>query len=233
MNDHSEYHNGSDVIKQVFTDKSSTLDEIDKNKINAFLDEVLGISSSAHTFILSLSSGKDLLSQWRGYCPKTGGYALEFEIPDDSLIFSEEFKLRPCIYEESKKIDEASSLFERTRSHMLQDSPRKSTKLRTLATIWSNIASFKHHGFQEEREYRVPIFHKKNMPVKFRTRDSLIIPYIEIDLPHDKLKSIIIGPCQDFDLAKKGLELFMGSISDNPLKSENITIIKSDVPYRV
>ena len=71
------------------------------------------------------------------------------------------------------------------------------------------------------------------MPVKFRTRDSLIIPYIEIDLPHDKLKSIIIGPCQDFDLAKKGLELFMGSISDNPLKSENITIIKSDVPYRV
>lgn len=64
----------------MFEAKGAGLPAANATKIMTYLESYFDSSKASYTFIGSFSRGEDLLSQWRGYCPKAGGYALEFEI---------------------------------------------------------------------------------------------------------------------------------------------------------
>lgn len=211
LNDHNEYKDGESTIKTIFDQKGASLPPADATKIAQNLDSTLSLSKSSYTFICSLSKGEDLLSQWRGYCPKSGGYALEFEIAKHQDFG---VPLHDCIYDTPTKTANAESLFELSKKVVLQ---KKGNKSKFFQTTWANIAKFKNSGFVEENESRVLIFKKQNDPdVRFRTRESLIIPYIEIDLPFDFLKAIWVGPCQQPELATESLSRMIEYLALNP-----------------
>lgn len=230
LNDHSEYKDGEGTIKSIFEQKCSELSEKESLKILTHLESTFNSSKSSYTFICSLSKGEDLLSQWRGYCPKLGGYALEFELEG---IKDFNAPLHDCIYEPELKNNAASTLFDVAKKVLLN----KGDKSQLFLTTWSNIAKFKNPGFKEENESRIIIFKKQSDPaIKFRTRDNLIIPYIEIDLPFDRLKSIWVGPCQQPELAKESLGRLMESLACDPEhpfnKRDKPTVKLSSITYR-
>lgn len=230
LNDHNEYKDGEQTIKTIFESKCEALTEAESLKILTHLESTFESSKSSYSFICSLSKGEDLLSQWRGYYPKTGGYALEFELD----IFQDfTAPLHDCIYDSELKSESASKLFELAKKVLL----KRGNKSKLFTTIWSNVAKFKNPGFKEELESRVIIFKKQNdAAIRFRTRDSMIIPYIEINLPFNRLKSIWVGPCQQPDLAKDSLVRLIDNLArqkDHPFSNQEKPSVKcSSITYR-
>lgn len=231
LNDHNEYKEGEKIIQSVFEAKAAGLPAANTTKIMTHLKSYFGSSKASYTLIGSFSRGEDLLSQWRGYCPKVGGYALEFEI-DQLKDFCA--PLHECIYDDNAKIANAESLFDVAERVIVQG---KGDKSKFFQTTWANIAKFKNSGFSEEKEARAVIFKKQNDPaIRFRTRDNLLIPYIEVDAPYDKLKAVWVGPCQNPELASESLSRFIEHLArdkKHPLASHPLPAVKlSNITYR-
>lgn len=102
-------------------------------------------------------------------------------------------------------------------------------QLNALSRIMILVAPFvKHEAYEFEKESRIIQVHKNIEDIKFKpnVRGGLT-PYIEVEIPTSYLKEVIIGPCCDFDLIKKCIEirLLQKGIGD-------VEIAPSAVPYR-
>jgi hypothetical protein len=166
-----------------------------------------------------------LLSQWRGYA-EAGGFAVEFdENMLDELLKAEtkEFeyvitKSDDVAYKDFNKLFKAEAykgiaggliykLFESRGLDVSEITGKK--QVAEIVLDYIKLAPFlKHPSFSEEREYRIvaacnrarkiiPNEMKPAKDIKFRIRNTLIIPYIELFKSVDDLlpiRSIIIGP---------------------------------------
>lgn len=105
-------------------------------------------------------------------------------------------------------------------------------KVVSIASIYMMFCSLiKDPNYSKENEWRV-ITHSHNaslLDVKIRTRGTMIIPYVELFIPVKYLKEIIIGPCCDFDLQRRNIELALKSYG---IDINTIKIEKSEIPYR-
>lgn len=211
LNDHSEYRDGEGCIQETFKSRLGELDGAGSEKMIAHLESFLESSKNSYTFICSLSEGEDLLSQWRGYCPRSGGYAIEFNLKDARDFGA---PLHTCIYARTDKESMASSLFDLAKRIIID---RRGSKSKLFQTTWSNISRFKNSGFSEELERRIIIFKKTTDPeIKYRPREGLLVPYMEFELPFQLIKTIWIGPCPNPELATLSLKGYLESLSRTP-----------------
>ncbi len=90
---------------------------------------------------------------------------------------------------------------------------------------------FKSPYFKAEEEYRVACGldrYRHSKMIKFRMRQGLIVPYIELKYNEKFIKSLIIGPTNKSDLTEKGLNLYY----ENQCNGRQIKIEKSQIPLR-
>ncbi len=156
-------------------------------------------------FVCSFSKSKDLLSQWRGY----GMYAIEF----DRKALSEYLpSIRDCIYSDHDKQEHARRAITKSAEiaskEMGTEAGRVGIKtLDALSEITGLAATFKEVGFQEENEVRsIVTSDSTGSDIRFRARGDLIIPYIEMEIGIECIKSVQIGPVRNADLAKSSIE---------------------------
>jgi hypothetical protein len=195
-------------------------------------------------FVCSFSEEKDLLSQWRGYCPEGIGFSLGFSSRNiEQCSKFNKCWLRKCIYDEKKQISKIRGLIEKI---SLRYKARHSTEERDeqeillfadLVMDFIELApTFKHPKFKEEKEWR--LITRKNYlrdkaikAIKYRIGKSMVVPYIEILLPSEGeslfINQIVVGPTHESILSKASVEML--------LKSKNVKIDKvqySTIPYR-
>ena len=159
QNDSEEYRHIFNVFKRVVEEEYPGFDYKqqfgDADTRDAFVPPV---------FTFSLTENKDLLSQWRGYCPK-GGYSFGFDrVQLDAFIKRFKLTVHKCVYEEDEQrkiireqvIQFSPQDWEDIRSGKKQtDSPfmyglkYMSNRLAVLAPI------LKYHAFKEEAEWRL------------------------------------------------------------------------------
>ena len=110
-----------------------------------------------------------------------------------------------------------------------------------MSALVIHMPFLKHAGFREEREYRIAMpripAHKiakgKELAakeIKFRCRDGLIIPYIEISSDpneHLPIKGIIVGPHPSQQRQVDSLKMVLAKI---PLADIDVRI--SGIPFR-
>jgi len=189
-------------------------------------------------FIFSLSSKKNLLSQWRAY----GNYAIEFDIEKLKEKVGNIFE---CRYEKKKKLlistEHISNAVERISVDMKNNEGNLGPQsIDALMDLIKEAATYKNEHFREEKESRIiRSSDDSSYPnnVKYRHRDNMLIPFIEIDISLDCIKSIQIGPMKDQDLSYTSLKGFVGNIVKNwQVDSSNVeyelNVEKSDIPYR-
>ncbi len=204
------------------------------------------ISSDNYAFfVCSFSEQNDLLSQWRGYCPKGIGLSLGFKLNDLRKSVKEyAFSIRPCIYDEKEQINEINKLIENTYNKFTIE---KNQNPRSIYSIILNKSSFyfytefiglapsfKHPKFKEEKEWRIVIrvdTRDKIEMIRFPSGQSMIVPYIEIPLPREGdnliINKIVVGPTHEPILSKASVEML--------LKSKNVKFDEvqySTIPYR-
>ena len=198
----------------------------------------------------------DLLSQWRAYGDRGGGYAVGFDRDKLQKCLSLGQYLIRVNYEpteQARKINDDYQAVVRAvgttrlqlsipslpKSPSEEQRPSKEQlaeiqkKLRTAASHemprWQ--ASFKNKAFEEEKEWRLVQFQPrgtKPTEMGFRVARGRIIPFM--DLPFDgqlPIKKIIFGPTLDKEITTSSLRFFLDLQG-----YENVTIVPSNIPFQ-
>lgn len=188
------------------------------------------------TYVVSLSSEPDKLSQWRSYCAG-GGYALGFRTEALLAIARHHgFNLVQCSYDRDTHIAEARVIAEKVlnqieelpaniREHIEpggSHSPRAIQSwlfpIRQDMTeeIQRHASRWKHPSFREEAEWRLVSEQRLEREVKFRAGRTAIIPYVEVKLNEPAetqisnmtavLSHAYVGPCAEPEIAVGSLQ---------------------------
>jgi len=189
------------------------------------LDEFVRGMSAAHRirmFVTSFASDGNQLSQWRAYCPSTGGYSIGFE--PEALMEAAGAILAPCVYEWSEQVALCEGTIEVVLEQYRQQPSGTEAKdhlTRCGADFFSAflfLAAFlKDPGFSEESEWRLVTrgeLEGTTAPL-FREGRSGLVPYVELPLRLDEkpltLKTVIVGPNPHVQLARQTAEALLRS----------------------
>lgn len=237
MNDSKEFGHAVDIalglIKRKKLSASARL-----TKFYSAMENTLGSSNGARTFIFSMTENPDQLSQWRGYCG-LGGYSIGFNKSAlQELCETSNFRLEKCVYDDTEKerligevIEAAVSYFES------QDGREDFDVIERESKFYSRIlkigSTMKHSSFVEEQEWRLigGPFSWKDEKSQWRTRDGLLLPYYELKLARDEdgylpISEVYIGPCKERHLAADSLRVYM-QVTNNLFRRRY-----SKTPYR-
>ena len=214
-----------------------------------YKDDMLVDNSNA--FILSFTENKNNLNLFINYSGKDGG-AIEFKNNIDEMFLSEILKKYNMIMLHGKVVydikdqieillndindlymDIAEGILEKEIVNIddkIYENIVEEIKNILCIKILNYAFFFKSHHFKGEEEYRVIfLLNKKytNKLVKYRIREGVIIPYIEIKYKKDNVNEIYISPQNQNDLLKRSIEFFL-----NGKGYKNVGVINSDIPFR-
>jgi len=173
--------------------------------------------ASTGIYVASLTEERDLLSQWRAYCPDAGGYCIGFSSEQlVSMTKYQRFFLSPCVYGNGNGIvvEIIYHYLNKFRQQM-QDRKLDSKEIKDIGVEFARELSrfgaiLKHKSFEEEKEWRlISMPHAINNPALLhRPGKSSVIPYLNFELANnnhpDLVRSrkkdslvVVVGPTRD------------------------------------
>jgi len=212
-----------DAIQHLLTTRVWTDDE------KELLGEMKRAGSATKlVYAFSLSEVGDLLSQWRAYCPPSGGYAIGF--PSTQLrrtAEKQEFFLCRCVYEDALVYQIVSEFIE---AFVEQYRVRRAAG-EVLGQLIQNIAwqfdqhlalfgaVIKHNSFQEEREWRLFCRVWEHPQLDFRATRKGILPFFRFRLADDEhpnlarsgddMLTVVVGPTGNLGDAQIAIQLML------------------------
>lgn len=249
MNDSAELKHTADLIRKEIT-KRIGAGHPKPNLLNQFLDWVTHRITNGHMlFAASFRSNGNLLSQWRGYSRVGKGVSLGFN-PEYILQSAQQhsFQIGKCVYDceaqerlISQVIDSIETLSEEKGPDLDGQGKEGSRSYHTIFHIIESdllriAAILKHPSFREEEEWRVVspvITDYVNAPVLFREGTSMLVPYIEFNLPGEghspiALEHLFLGPTPNITISMNSLTMFLSKNGIRPPKG----ISYCQIPYR-
>lgn len=218
VNDHHELSYPVRIARDVLGEIAVGEDEPTKSLLHE-LAEGLDAHSGlfGEYYIGSFSLEGNLLSQWRAYCPD-GGYSLGLDPEKLARILSrrkDELLFGPVIYDKSEQrsiiknfIVERLHYGQKLRAQFPDvDEVRYQKAIIDSISIGvgSTFQFIKMPAFREEREWRIVHAGPGRSALKFRVRNGILTPYVEVDLTQRRklpLETVFISPLVDADLAR-------------------------------
>jgi len=235
LNDSREFSYTSEFVDSIL--KEHNYDPEFSKKFNLFVKA----HQNSNKFVFSLSESENLLSQWRGYCPPTGGYSLGFDSKKLQKILSKENKFQFCQCQYDKDIQ--YSLVHEFLELNYQQYRKYEEKNDFWRENWSTIASqfgfiasiIKHPSWSEEKEWRV-VSKGHFVPLSdsnfdVRVGKHYLIPYMKISMGDSSeeypFKGVMVGPNPHQKLA--GLSA-LNLLAINEIIDREISY--SEIPFR-
>ena len=99
LNDETELNLGVQTATRIIKELLQDTPEPIKQKFLNFLSNDVQRIERTNVFVSCFSAVGDLLSQWRGYCPRGIGYSIGFDSGKlEALARNRNFLLRSCVY---------------------------------------------------------------------------------------------------------------------------------------
>lgn len=218
LNDSQEFQFALDLAtKMLTTEQNGSSDSFEQLIIEDCLEAASLVGSRIRLYAASFSTKGDLLSQWRAYCPASGGFAIGFE--PTALQTNAGSLLIPCVYDRLKQQTMLKDLVQSIVSECAADETLKSDQSAMRARAGAEFASgffllaaaFKHESFVEEDEWRLVSRSKLQggRPLRFREGRSGVVPYVEMPIVategRTKFETVLIGPSQHSELSRQSL----------------------------
>lgn len=207
--------------------------------------------NDADAFILSFTENKNNLNLYMNYAGEDG-VSIGFKNNIDEMFFSEnlnkyhiiKYKGR-VIYDIEEQInillEDINILFFEMSVEILEkgittidnkiyDDIMKDVEAILYVKIINYAFFFKNYHFKHEDEYRVVFLLDKKYTkklVKYRVREGVIIPYIELKYQKSSINEIRISPQNKKELSQKSIEFYL-----NGNEYKDIRVIKSEIPFR-
>lgn len=200
--------------------------------LSDFTDRIKEVDS----FVSSFSLLGDDLNQWRAYSHNGAGFSVSFEPRVMNELFAETgFSLYPCCYDDEQSNDELRDIYT-VAADQLRDKPseRDHVLAEFMAGLLLVAAWSKHPAFEAEQEWRLVgnRFYGNSMNTKCRATDSMLIPYVEVDLNlvnmnGSPISGVCVGPSAHKELSVQALKTHL---ANNGLPS--IEPSESKIPFR-
>ncbi len=217
LNDYQEIYAAKNLIEDNIDRIENKLKK-EPNYKKAIEELLKSLNMDKDIFIASLSTEKDLLSQWRAYANNGEGICFGFNA---NKLTGLNYPIVEVIYEKGAFFNK---LIQILITYLRKDD-------------WSNfhndldllLCSYKTKDFREEKEKRlvvIPNSEKEKENIKFRVSGSFIVPYISIDLCSQcpfVIKEIWTGPSQKDRDVKASIMYFLDQkgFSNVKIKSSN------------
>lgn len=174
-------------------------------------------------FVASLTTERDLLSQWCRYSGDATGCCLGFsDLPLPSAVDEDAdmgLTFGPCLYGSDAINADLQKLFDSRLPAPSDPAPDRCSAMMCAADLGYCaslvLVRMKHPGFREEREWRFVAFPQKDLALQPRNGARRL----EIDLGADTIRDAMLGPCFSGDESK--LQKLLG----------NVTAQRSQIPY--
>lgn len=203
LNDRTEFLHGVSRAEGILKSRSLKI----SSEFRSEVLDYLRMDGEFRSFVISFSSRKDDLSQWRGYASDGEGFTLGFEADffreksaelDGPFGFGEVNYLLATLRQNIVGIsnDFYAMFIQSDKSHDILDRFAAWCE----ATISAACSFHKHNSFRYEKEWRiVDVLEEAQFNrIKVRSKGNCLIPYVEVDLRDISgrlpLKSIGIGP---------------------------------------
>jgi len=210
------------------------------------IDKIIHYSGFQGLLLAScFSTDKDVLSQWRAYANDGKGYAIGFKAKDLLRLPIRALKVS---YNKEQQVKEAQACIDALFPMKLD----RLSKFKTLCIVFGyDLAAFKNPAFSEEKEVR--LIHlldfrksndflklideggkyfgkeKKGEQIKFRVKQDIPTPYIELDFTNNgkisPIKEVVIGPKNN--VMSTAITIFLETVGIKKVKVE-----KSKASYR-
>jgi hypothetical protein len=158
LNDNREFRVARDVAVERLKTRIGMSSEGDRACLQTFL-AIAENNPPLTVFAFSLSAIGDLLSQWRGYCGDSPGFALGFTFAAVTrLAANEGFVVAPCVYDPAEQALIIDTLIDDLLEKHATDrrTGGHSDPARAFYHALMELSPlFKDPGFSEEREWRV------------------------------------------------------------------------------
>lgn len=260
LNDFSEISYINTVIKIVCKDIFTNEYELIAGMILKMVHfKYFGRSMNQNLYILSLTENQDSLALWSTYS-NFFGYNIGLDGSDLAQIMSNSQNTTPpgvhgkVIYDKAIQYKIVRDEITETKIPLLFNKYIESKNTELLLELNNEITSladvlceygvfFKDPLFYQEEEYRIVFFHLMNMhlspklnpEIKFRDRNGIIIPYIEVPMTNNKgylpVREIMIGPKNNIDIAEHGINFFIQRLEAKMAMNE-VIIRRSGIPLR-
>jgi len=244
LNDKEEFTKGYNVLCEALENYNNfsevhpeTFQGSVKRAIKFIIEDNFSSMYGNNIFVSSFSKTPDLLSQWRSY----GMYCLEF---DGEYFKEENIYLLECHYvqNEVEALEYADTIIEQFIMPALLDSWKKSEELfidLELSSLLEIYAlSFKHSAFYDEDEVRfVMSCSPDDERIEFRIKGQFLIPYVSYKFNPSILKTLIVGPIDNQEIAVVSLDMFANKIArrvrEKGYNNEYYLLTEtSNIPYR-
>ncbi len=214
------------LARKYFKDMRSAARPHDIQPMLNVLDQTQFLTQKLPVFVASFSEEPDLLSQWRGYCPKGSGFAVCLSAERIvKLAVKHRWSLLKCVYDEDRQFQVLSKIEQYAQTYSDEHSSPPYEIVFNL-TLLRFATAFKHPKFREEAEWRA--VQRAGGAVLIRRGASTLVPYINFPLtlgPPDQVQmsSVVVGPTPHMELARKATGLLLqqlGATSPIPIASE-------------
>jgi len=249
MNDAKEVGHAVDYAKHLLQNFLREIPQLTEEEKELF-KEMHGYAGAAarRIYLFSLTEERDLLSQWRAYCPPGGGYAIGF--PSQQLrVMAEKqgFFLCPCVYDHYTQCAIIREIVEGYITHYRAQREAgvdiSEARQRTAWEFGQHIVRYgpvlKHPSFREEKEWRLisGIISETHLQIDYRAGAAGISPFFRFNLvddEHPNLKVdgvhtvVITGPCNDYEAAQMAVQFLCTTY----LGEGVVGFGRSSAPYR-
>jgi len=204
-------------------------------------------AAARRIYLFSLTEERDLLSQWRAYCPPKGGYAIGLPSLQLKVMAKKQgFFLCRCVYDHAEQFAIIHEIVTEyiARYHKRRESGEeiKSARETTGWEFGQHLALYgpvlKHPSFCEEREWRlisgmIPETHPQ---FDCRAGAAGLIPFFKFNLADEEHSNVvnvngvqaivITGPCNDYGAANMSVQFLCKRYLDG------VAFGQSCAPYR-
>jgi hypothetical protein len=241
LNDSTEYSLAINLAREFIEERSKKARGKFDTALYTVLSERLTLEVE-EVYVSSFTENPDQLSQWRAYCPPTGGYAIGFQskfLVDVPGPPTHRFLAR-CIYEshvhqglvQTLVKDVVSTAEESLHDGMSQDRVFREAYKRLGRILPLLAPALKDPSFAEEQEWRLvclPASFENDTP-QFRQGRSMLVPYYTHRFPKKApvpIEELVIGPTPHPTLARDATRSLLSAYE---LPSSKVR--SSRIPYR-
>jgi len=237
LNDPAEGVLLAEVILGFMENKAGGINDIETEVISSIRKSIKNPKTKCSTFSVSFCEDGDLLSQWRGYGSFGKGYSIGVNFKEG--IHPQHARLSKVRYGSDELKEIAIDLLDIFSNAKYRNE---------LSDIWAYVltslsATHKDSGYSEERESRIiynigengKTYFPEAAPLKFRTRNGILIPYVDLNPYPSELggndmlpiEQIVVGPGLDFEQSKISLEMLLKERG-----YDGVEIIPSKIAFR-
>lgn len=208
--------------------------------VERVIKKQIDVGAFRNYYLSSFCQTSDTLQMWGMYAANGAGCALGFDFTHLQNAYGMSIK---CTYGEQEIDSSFKNFINLNRNgHLVHMGPNHEEEQKRIDQnkkqiqdemennlIITNCLGAKNIAYQNEQERRCVIYANNPRVVQHKVKNGIIVPFVEVHIPKEALKEVVIGPTNTSQIVMQSVIHFL-NIKGYDLDKVKVTLSK--LPYR-